>query len=132
MNNVIYSTYYSKIEIINFSTYLLTNLIAMTKKMKGVEFLRDYQGNLKSVLINLEQHQQFWQEVLQEIGKPVDFQFLVNDNSEPISVLLEFPKHEELWFDIYDALITDDLEEEPSISWEEIKKDLQLQKKVSV
>ncbi len=132
MNNVIYSTYYSKIEIINFSTYLLTNLIAMTKKMKGVEFLRDYQGNLKSVLINLEQHQQFWQEVLQEIGKPVDFQFLVNDNSEPISVLLEFPKHEELWFDIYDALITDDLEEEPSISWQEIKKDLQLQKKVSV
>lgn len=93
--------------------------------MKNVQFLKDYQGNLTSVLINLQEHQLFWQDVLEEIGEPVDFQFLVNENNERIAVLLELPKHEQLWEDIYDALISDDLEDELSIPWEEIKKDLQ-------
>ena len=100
--------------------------------MKGVQFLKDYQGHLKSVLINLKEHQLFWQDLLEEIGKPTDFQFLLDDKNEPIAVLLELPKHEELWEDIYDALMADDLQEELSIPWEEIKKDLQIQKIVNV
>ena len=96
--------------------------------MRGVQYLTDYQGNLKSVLINLQEHQAFWQDVLAEIDKPIDFQFLINEKNQQIAVLLELPKHEELWEDVYDTLITDDLENEPSIAWEEFKQELQLNK----
>ncbi|MBO1345902.1 MAG: hypothetical protein EBE86_000180 [Hormoscilla sp. GUM202] len=50
------------------------------------------------------------------MGEPTDFQFLINSVGEKIAVVLDFEKHGELWEDVYDGLIADERENEPTIS----------------
>ena len=45
--------------------------------MRGVQFLTDYQGNKTAALIDLKEHSAFWSDVLEEVGEPRDFQFLI-------------------------------------------------------
>ncbi len=100
--------------------------------MREVQYLKNSQGNLTSVLINLEEYQAFWQEVLTEIDQTINFQFLVNENDEKIAVLLELPRDEELWEDIYDSFLVDELKDEDVISWEEFKQELEQENLVNV
>lgn len=100
--------------------------------MRGVQYLKNDQGNLTSVLINLQEYQAFWQNVLAEINQPVNFQFLVNEKDEKIAVLLELPRDEELWEDLYDSSLINELKDESTMTWEEFKQELKQNKLVNV
>ncbi|MFE1743766.1 hypothetical protein [Coleofasciculus sp. H7-2] len=100
--------------------------------MRGVQFLTDHQDKKTAALIDLKEHSAFWADVLEEVGEPTDFQFLMNDQGEKIAVLLDFEKHGELWEDVYFGLITEDIEDEPGIPWEEFKRELESKRNLSV
>ncbi len=101
-------------------------------KMRGVQFLTDHQGKKTGAFIDLKEHSAFWEDVLAECGEPTDFQFLVNEEGKPTAVLLEFDKHIELWEDIYHGIIADERENEPTVPWEEVKRELGAKKKLNV
>lgn len=101
-------------------------------KMRGVRFLADRKGKKTGAFIDLKEHGAFWEDVLAECGEPEDFQFLVDEEGKPIAVLLEFDKHIELWEDIYDGIIADERENESTIPWEEVKRDLEAKRKLNV
>jgi len=100
--------------------------------MRGVQFLTDYQGRKTGVLVDLKEHSEFWADVVEECGEPIDFQFLIDDQGEKIAVLLEFEKHSELWEDIYDSLIIESRKDEQRVPWEEVKHGLIEKGKLSV
>lgn len=100
--------------------------------MRGVQFFTDYQGNKTAALVDLKEHRQFWADVLAECGEPVGFQFLVNEQGEKIAVLLDFENHGELWEDVYDRLAIAARKDEPRLSWEEVKRDLESKRELSV
>ncbi|WP_228056597.1 hypothetical protein [Microcoleus sp. LEGE 07076] len=100
--------------------------------MRGVQFLTDNLGNKTAAIVDLKEHSAFWADVLAECGEPTDFQFLVDSEGEKIAVLLDFEKHGELWEDVYDGIMTEGLEDEPGIPWEEFKRELELKGKLSV
>jgi len=100
--------------------------------MRGVQFLTDHQGNKTAALVDLKEHSAFWADVLEECGEPLDFQFLINDQGEKIAVVLDFEKHGELWEDVYDGIICDERENEPTVPWEEVKRELEAKRKLSV
>ncbi|MDB9510243.1 hypothetical protein PN499_03350 [Kamptonema animale CS-326] len=100
--------------------------------MRGVQFLTDNQGKKTAAIVDLKEHSQFWVDVLAELGESTDFQFLINDKGENIAVLLEFDKHGELWEDVYDGIIADEREKEPTVPWGEVKLKLMEKGKLSV
>jgi len=100
--------------------------------MRGVQFLTDNLGNKTAAIVDLKEHSEFWADVLAECGEPTDFQFLVDGEGEKIAVVLEFEKHGELWEDVYDVIMTEGLEDEPGIPWDEFKRELELKGKLSV
>ena len=100
--------------------------------MRGVQFLTDNLGNKTAAIVDLKEHSDFWADVLAECGEPIDFQFLVDGEGEKISVVLEFEKHGELWEDVYDGIICDERENEPTVPWEEVKLKLMEKGKLSV
>ncbi|MEG3931564.1 MULTISPECIES: hypothetical protein [unclassified Microcoleus] len=69
--------------------------------------------------------------MLAECGEPIDFQFLVESQDSKVAVLLDFQKHGELWEDVYDAIVTEGLEDEPGIPWEEFTRCCSIQKNVN-
>lgn len=100
--------------------------------MRGVQFLTDNLGNKTAAIVDLKEHSEFWDDVLAECGEPTDFQFLVDGEGEKIAVVLDFEKHGELWEDVYDAIICDERENEPTVPWEEVKLKLMEKGKLSV
>ena len=100
--------------------------------MRGIQFLTNSQGKKTAALVDIKEHSEFWADVLVEYGEPTGFQFLINDQGEKIAVLLDFEKHGELWEDVYFGLITDELEDEPGVPWEEVKRELESQRKLGV
>jgi hypothetical protein len=100
--------------------------------MRGVKFLTDDLGQKMAVLVDLKEHSAFWTEVLEEGFAPTEFQFLIDERGEKIAVLLDFENHGELWEDLYDILTTELLEDEPCVPWEEVKRELELKRKLSV
>ncbi|MEG4343597.1 hypothetical protein QUB70_09945 [Microcoleus sp. A003_D6] len=100
--------------------------------MRGVQFLTDNEGNKTAAIVDLKEHSEFWVDVLAECGEPTDFQFLVDGQGEKIAVLLDFEKHGELWEDVYDGIICDERENEPTVPWEEVKRKLMEKGKLSV
>lgn len=100
--------------------------------MQGVQFLTDNQGRKTAALVDLKAHSAFWADVLEEYGEPTGFQFLIDDQGQKIAVLLDFEQHGELWEDIYDGLISDSREDEPSIPFAKVERELRLQNKLSV
>lgn len=100
--------------------------------MRGVQFLTDNLGNKTAAIVDLKEHSDFWADVLAECGEPIDFQFLVDGEGEKIAVVLDFEKHGELWEDVYDGIICDERENEPTVPWEEVKLKLMEKGKLSV
>ncbi len=100
--------------------------------MRGVQFLTDNLGNKTAAIVDLKEHSEFWVDVLAECGEPTDFQFLVDGEGEKIAVVLDFEKHGELWEDVYDGIICDERENEPTVLWEEVKLKLMEKGKLSV
>jgi hypothetical protein len=100
--------------------------------MRGVQFLIDNEGNKTAAIVDLKEHSEFWVDVLAECGEPTDFQFLVDGEGEKIAVVLDFEKHGELWEDVYDGIICDERENEPTVPWEEVKLKLMEKGKLSV
>lgn len=96
--------------------------------MRGVQFITDNQDRKIAALVDLKEHSEFWADVLEEYGEPTGFQFLIDEQGEKIAVILDFEKHGELWEDVYFGLITDELEDEPGVTWEEFKRELELKK----
>jgi len=92
--------------------------------MGGVQFLTDHQGQKTAAIVDLKEHREFWAEVLSELGEPTDIQFLINSVGKKIAVVLDFEKHGELWEDVYDGIIADERENEPTIPWKEVKQSL--------
>ncbi|MGB5961959.1 MAG: hypothetical protein WBG73_14925 [Coleofasciculaceae cyanobacterium] len=100
--------------------------------MQGIQFITDNQGHKIAALVDLNEHREFWADVLLECSEATGFQFLINEQDEKIAVLLDFEKHGEIWEDLYFALITDDLEDEAGVPWEEVKRELESQRKLGV
>lgn len=100
--------------------------------MIGIQFLTDAKGNKTSAIIDLKEHSQFWTDVLAECGEPNEFQFLINEQGQKVAVILDFSKHGELWEDLYFGLTTDEVEDEPSLPWENVKQELESNRKLSV
>lgn len=100
--------------------------------MRGIQFLTNNQGKKTAALVDLKEHSEFWADVLEERGELTEFQFLIDDQGKKIAVLLDFEKHGELWEDIYDGLIAESRENEPTIPWEEVKSELKSKGKLSV
>lgn len=92
--------------------------------MRGVQFVTDDQGRKTAVLVDLKEHSEFWADVIEEDSDSTDFQFLINNQGERTAVLLDFEKHGELWEDLYDSLIADLREHEPTVPWEDVKHEL--------
>jgi hypothetical protein len=100
--------------------------------MRGVQFLTDNKGNKTAAIVDLQEHSAFWADVLAECGSSIDFQFLVDAQGEKIAVVLDFQKHGELWEDVYDGIIADERENEPTVPWSEVKRKLMEKGKLSV
>ena len=50
--------------------------------------------------------------------------FLVDSKGNPIAVQIDLRKYREIWEDFYDTIIAKMRENEPTVSWEEVKADL--------
>lgn len=55
-------------------------------------------------------------------------QFVVDDSGKKKAVLIDLEEWGELWEDFYNLLMAESRKHEESISWEEIKKELEQQK----
>ena len=51
-------------------------------------------------------------------------QFLVDEQGDPISVVIDLDVHFYLWEDIFDCLMVEATRDEPTIPWEEIKAEM--------
>ncbi|MBW4496756.1 MAG: hypothetical protein KME26_27500 [Oscillatoria princeps RMCB-10] len=96
--------------------------------MRGVQFFTDCQGKKTAALVDLKEHSAFWADVLEEYGERNEFQFLIDEGGQKIAVLLDFENYGDLWEDVYDALMTENLEDEPGIPLEEFQQELMKEK----
>ncbi len=48
-------------------------------------------------------------------------QFVVDESGNKTAVLMDLQQWGELWEDFYDVLVSKERQEEPEISWEELK-----------
>jgi hypothetical protein len=53
--------------------------------------------------------------------------FVVDEKGDKKAVLIDLEKWGELWEDFYDVLISNERENEPKISWEDLKPDLEIE-----
>ena len=53
------------------------------------------------------------------------FQFLYDERGKVKSVLIDLDVYPELWEDIYDTMIIESRKGEPTISWEQLKADME-------
>jgi hypothetical protein len=52
-------------------------------------------------------------------------QFVVDDTGKKKAVLIDLEEWGELWEDIYDVLISQSRKDEPTVSWEELKAEME-------
>ena len=52
-------------------------------------------------------------------------QYLVNDSGEKTAVVLDLEAWGELWEDIFDILVSESRRDEPTISWEDLKAEME-------
>lgn len=52
-------------------------------------------------------------------------QFVVDDTGEKKAVLIDLSEWGELWEDIYDVLVSQSRKDEPTITWEELKAEIE-------
>ena len=55
-------------------------------------------------------------------------QFVIDDSGKKKAVLIDLDELGELWEDFYDILVAESRKHEESISWEDIKSELEQQK----
>ena len=53
-------------------------------------------------------------------------QFLVNEDGEKTSVLIDLNQWGELWEDFHDVMVSRSRQDEPEISWDELKAEIGL------
>ena len=53
-------------------------------------------------------------------------QFVTDDRGEKTAVLIDLKEHAKIWEDFYDGLIAEQRKDEPRISWNDLKKQLNL------
>lgn len=53
-------------------------------------------------------------------------QFLINEEGEKISVLIDLSKWGDLWEDFHDMMVSRSRQDESEISWDELKADIEL------
>ena len=53
------------------------------------------------------------------------FQFLYDERGKVKSVLIDLDVYPELWEDIYDTMVIESREGEPTIPWEQLKADME-------
>jgi hypothetical protein len=73
--------------------------------LSGVQFLRDYHQRRTGVLLDLEEHQELWDEVIKDNAVLDQLQFLIDHQGHYLAVILNFKDHLPLWQTIYDRLI---------------------------
>ena len=52
-------------------------------------------------------------------------QFVVDDTGKKKAVLIDLEEWGELWEDIYDTLVSESRRGEPTVSWDELKAEMQ-------
>ncbi len=52
-------------------------------------------------------------------------QFVVDDKGEKKAVLIDLSEWGEIWEDIYDALVSQSRKDESTVSWEELKAEME-------
>ncbi len=52
---------------------------------------------------------------------------MVNESGEKTAVLIDLEQWGELWEDFYDALVSQNRQEEPEVSWEQLKAEMESQ-----
>jgi len=52
-------------------------------------------------------------------------QYLVNDAGKKTAVVIDLEEWGELWEDIFDTLVSESRRDEPAVSWEELKAEMQ-------
>ncbi|MEM8675958.1 MAG: hypothetical protein AAGF83_19110 [Cyanobacteria bacterium P01_G01_bin.67] len=56
-------------------------------------------------------------------------QFLVNEAGEKTSVLIDLAEWGDLWEDFYDVMVSRSRQDEPEISWDELKAEMGVDEK---
>jgi hypothetical protein len=51
-------------------------------------------------------------------------QFVIDDSGKKRAVLIDLAEVGELWEDIYDVLVSQSRREEPTVPWEELKREM--------
>ncbi len=52
-------------------------------------------------------------------------EFVVNDKGEKRAVIIDLAEWGQLWEDIYDVLISESRKGEPTVSWEQVKAEME-------
>jgi hypothetical protein len=52
-------------------------------------------------------------------------QFVVDDTGEKKAVLIDLSEWGEIWEDIYDVLVSESRKDEPTISWDDLKAEME-------
>lgn len=55
-------------------------------------------------------------------------QFVVDDTGKKKAVLIDLSEWGEIWEDIYDVLVSQSRKDEPTVSWEELKAEMEEEK----
>ena len=55
-------------------------------------------------------------------------QYLVNEQGEKISVLIDLAEWGDLWEDFHDSMVSRSRQDEPEVSWDELKTEIGLDK----
>ena len=84
-----------------YQAYQNNNLSSLA----GVQFLRDCHQRKTGVLLDLQEHQKLWNEVIGENSILEQLQFLTDHQGHYLAVILNFKEHLSLWQSIYDRLI---------------------------
>ena len=51
-------------------------------------------------------------------------QFVINDAGQRTAVIIDLEEWGELWEDFYDVLVSESRQDEPTISWDELKTEM--------
>ena len=54
-------------------------------------------------------------------------QFVIDDKGKKKAVLIDLAEWGELWEDFYDVMVSKSRENEPTVAWEDLKKEIGLQ-----
>ena len=59
-------------------------------------------------------------------------QFLINEEGEKTSVLIDLAEWGDLWEDFYDVMISRSRQDETEVSWDELKAEIELNEQSNV